>query len=207
MQIQRALALLAAAPLLLGACSGSSSATTNLIEPSSTTSTTGATAAATPATSTPVSTTTTQPVEVLLPGNDVDDPTEAIVAISDYYSYLFTAPDLASTHLDLIYVPSCDCFDTALTYFDNYVSNGWTQNDEGITVTDAFVSQEFENGSVLLQVTDSWSPQYVIDQAGNRMRLEDDEWVNMVSLIGLERGTDGRWRVGAIGVVGEAEDS
>ena len=204
MQIQRALALLAAAPLFLSACSSSSSSTSSLTEPSSTTSTTEARVVVTPTTTIPVSTTTTQSVEVLLPGNDVDDPTEAIVAIYSYLAYLHTIPDLGKNYLDLIYLESCDCYAEVIGFLNDYLTNGWVQDDQGIVVVDAIVSQQFESGDVLLQVTDTWSPQYVRDQDGRRIRLEDDEWNNEVSLIGLERGTDQRWRVAVIGVVGEA---
>ena len=203
MRIQRPLAVLAAASLILGACSGSSSTTTSLTEPPSTSSTIETTAAVTPTTSTtPISTTTTQSVEVLLPGNDVDDPTEAIVAIFEYVSYLATTPQDGRELLGHAYAESCDCYERLLTDFETYVKSGWIQDDDGIQVTQVRVSQEFTD-SVLLEVTYSWSPQYVVAADGEVIRLLDDEWTDRVSLIGLELGPDKRWRVGVIGIVGE----
>ena len=203
MRIQRPLALLAVAPLFLGACSGSSVTATSPTESSSTPSTTETTAALTSTTSTPVSTTTTPSVEVLLPGNDVDDPTEAIVAILDYVSYLHTIPEQGSDYLDLVYLETCGCYEAVLGFLVEYVSEGWVQDDDGIVVTDVLISQEFENGDVLLQVTDSWAPQYVRDESGARIRLDRDDYVGLISLMGLERGNDGRWRVAVIEALGE----
>jgi hypothetical protein len=142
-------------------------------------------------------------VAIRLPANDVDDPTEAIVAILEYLSYLHTVPEIGSEHLSLIYAESCDCYGEVLGFLDEYLEKGWTQDDEGIAVEEAIITQEFENGNVLLQVTDSWSPQYVRNADGVRIRLVEDEWSSEVSLVGLERGTDGRWRVGVIGVIGQ----
>ena len=200
------LAALTAASLLVGACSASTEPTaTEASEPPAPTS---ITAAAVATTSTePSTTTTTEAVQVLLPANDVDDPTEAIVAISDFYSFLFTAPKLAPDYLNLIYLETCDCYDNALGYFQDYTTMGWRQDDGGITITAITISQEFQNGNTLLQVTDSWSPQYVVNEVGDRIRLMNDEWTDVVSLIGLERGADGRWRIGAIGVIGEVTES
>ena len=198
---------LLAATMLLAACSGSSTTTTAAVAPPASTSATTPPAVAT-TTSEPVSTTTSvEEPEVLLPANDVDDPTEAMAAITDFFSYLFTSPNVASDYLEVIYLQSCDCFETALGYFQDYVANGWRQDDDGIEMTDVLISQRFGNGNVLLQVTDSWSPQFVLDEDGTRIRLNDDEWVDLVSLIGLERGIDGRWRVGAISVIGSEVSS
>ena len=202
MQIQRALALLAAAPLFLSACSSSSSTTTSLTEPSSTTSTTEARVASTTTMPDAVTTTTSEAVEILLPANDVDDPMEAIAAIFEYVSYLATTPDRGRELLGYAYAESCDCYERLLTDFETYVENGWIQDDDGIQVTQIRVSQEFTD-SVLLEVTYSWSPQYVLAADGEVVRLLDDEWTDRVSLIGLELGSDRRWRVGVIGIVGE----
>ena len=203
MRIQRPLALLAVAPLFLGACSGSSVTATNLTEPPSTTATTETTAAATPTTSTSVSTTTTQSVEVLLPGNDVDDPTEAIVAIFDYVDYLAANPALANDLLSMVYAETCDCHDRLLADFNTYIANGWAQDDQGIEISTTTITQQFVNGNVLMEVMYSYNPQFVVDASGDRLRLESDEWTDRVSIIGLELGVDDRWRVGVIGIVGD----
>ena len=202
-----------AATVVVSACSSTVSTTSSL--PSATSTTTSKILVASTTTVVPVAssttlvetTTTTEVVNVLLPANDVEGPLEAIVAISDYFSYLFTIPAEAPKYLDLIYATTCNCYDVVLDDLAQYAANGWVQDDGGILVTDAFVSQEFDNGDVLLQVTDSWTPQYVIDSSNDRVRLVDDEWENVVSLIGLEIGADGRWRIGVIGVIGESNGS
>ena len=202
MRFGRSWGLLAAA-LLLAACSGSSTTTTS--DPPTPTSTSGVTLPAeTTTTSHPVSTTTpVEEPEVLLPANDVDDPTQAIVAIFEYVDYLAANPTLASDHLRLVYAEECDCHDRLLADFDTYIENGWVQDDQGIEVTEVSISQAFGNGDVLLEVTYSYSPQYVVDASGSRQRLERDEWNNRISMIGLELGSDERWRVGVIGIVGD----
>ena len=197
------LAALTAASLLVGACSASTEPTaTEASEPPAPTS---ITAAAVATTSTePSTTTTTEAVQVLLPANDVDDPTEAIVAIFEYVSYLATTPENARDLLKYAYAESCDCYERLLADFDTYVENGWIQDDEGIRVTGVQISQEFAN-SALLEVTYSWSPQYAVTADGELIRLVEDEWIDRVSLIGLDLGADMRWRVGVIGVIGESQ--
>ena len=202
MRVRRLWGLLAAA-MLLAACSGSSAGTADPPTPPSTSTVTPPEVTTT--TGEIVSTTTTvQEPEVLLPANDVDDPTEAMVAIFEYVDYLAANPSLASDHLRLAYAEACDCHDRLLADFSTYIENGWVQDDQGIEVTKTSISQEFDNGDVLLEVTYTWSPQYVASDAGGRIRLIEDEWVDRVSLIGLELGTDQRWRVGVIGIVGES---
>lgn len=203
MRFGRSWGLLAAA-MFLAACSGSSTTTTS--DPPTPTSTSGVTLpAVTTTTSEPVSTTTTvEEPEVLLPANDVDDPTEAIVAIFEYVDYLAANPSLASDYLRLVYAEECDCHGRLLADFETYVDNGWVQDDQGIEVTEVSISQAFGNGDVLLEVTYTWSPQYVVSDAEERIRLTEDEWMDRVSLIGLELGSDKRWRVGVIGIVGES---
>ena len=90
---------LPAAAVLIAACSGSSTTTTDG-QPTPTSTSAVTLPGATTTTSEPASTTTIagEP-EVLLPANDVDDPTEAIVAIFEYVDYLSTNPSLASDHL------------------------------------------------------------------------------------------------------------
>jgi hypothetical protein len=189
--------------MVLAACSGSSTTTTAAVAPPASTSATTPPAVAT-TTSEPVSTTTTvEEPEVLLPANDVEDPTEAIVAIYDYLVFLHTIPEQGPGFLGLIYLDTCECYNQVIEFLATYASNGWVQDDQGIEVTDVFVSQKFDNGDVLLQVTDTWSPQLVRNGEGELIRLAEDEWIAEVSLVGLERGDDGRWRVGVIGVVGE----
>lgn len=202
MRFERSWGLLAAA-LLLAACSGSFTTTTS--DPPSPTSTSGVKPpAVTTTTSEPVSTTIpVEESEVLLPANDVDDPTEAIVAILDYVSYLHTIPDRGAEHLDLVYLETCGCHEAVLGFLAEYSENGWVQDDKGIIVSEVIISQQFENGDVLLQVTDSWAPQYVKDRSGTRIRLEDDDYTDLVSLMGLERGLDDRWRVAVIEALGE----
>ena len=201
MRVRRLWGLLAAA-MLLAACSGSSAGTADPPTPPSTSTVTPPEVTTT--TGEIVSTTTTvQEPEVLLPANDVDDPTEAIVAIYDYLVYLHTIPEQGPGFLSLIYLDTCECYDQVIAFLATYASNGWIQDDLGIEVTDVFVSQKFDNGDVLLQVTDTWSPQLVRNREGELIRLAEDEWIGEVSLVGLERGDDGRWRVGVIGIVGE----
>ncbi len=198
--------MLAAASVLVSACSASAETTaTEATEPPAPTSTTAGIIVASTTTSTePSTTTTTETVEVLLPANDVDDPTEAIVAIFDYVSYLATTPENARDLLNYAYAESCDCYGRLLADFDNYVQNGWIQDDEGIRVAGVEISQEFAN-AVLLEVTYSWSPQYVATVDGDLIRLVEDEWNDRVSLIGLDLGVDKRWRVGVIGIIGESQ--
>ncbi|MDF1597015.1 MAG: hypothetical protein P1T08_13125 [Acidimicrobiia bacterium] len=204
MRIQGTSIWLVAAMLFLGACSTSSTATTSALPTTMpATPVTTTTLPATTTTTSPATTTTTEPVEILLPNNDVEDPTEAIVAILEYVSYLHTIPVLGPEYLDLVYLESCDCYSAVIDFLNEYADKGWVQDDGGIVVEEAIVTQEFENGNVLLQITDSWSPQFVVDESGQRMRLERDEYVNKVVLFGLERGTDGRWRVGVTGRLGE----
>lgn len=197
------LAVLTAASLLVGACSASTEPTaTEASEPPAPTS---ITAAAVATTSTePSTTTTTEAVQVLLPANDVDDPTEAIVAILEYVSYLHTIPEQGADYLDLVYLETCECFDAVLRSLEEYVDNGWAQDDQGISVHEALLTQSFKNGNVLLQVTESWFPQFVVTSSGNRMRLNRDEYARDVSLVGMEHSEDGRWRVAVIGVLGES---
>ena len=187
--------------MLLGACSTSSTSTTSSTAASTTITTTSAPPTTTIAPA--ETTTTTEAVEILLPANDVDDPTEAIVAIFDYVSYIARAPEQARNLLGLVYAETCDCYERLLMDFDEYVANGWIQDDQGIRISDAAVAQRFDSGDVLLEVTYTYAPQYVLDRDGNQIRLEDDEWTDLISLIGLELGGDGRWRVGVIGLVGE----
>jgi hypothetical protein len=190
--------------MLLAACSGSSATSTAGVESSTSTSPTTL-PTVTSTTSEPVSTTTTvEEPEVPLPANDVDDPTEAIVAIFEYVGYLAANPSLASDHLRLVYAEECACHDRLLADFKTYVENGWVQDDQGVEVTEASISQEYDNGDVLLEVVYSWSPQFVASDGDERIRLTEDEWVDRVSLIGLELGADQRWRVGVIGIVGES---
>ncbi|NNC39107.1 MAG: hypothetical protein HKN95_00310 [Acidimicrobiia bacterium] len=162
-------------------------------------------------TSEPVSTTTTvEEPQVLLPANDVDDPTEAIVAILDYVSYLHTIPDRGAEYLDLVYLETCDCYEAVLGFLADYTERGYSQEDDGIEVHEVVLSQEFSTGSVLLQVTESWAPQYVLNRDGTRLRLTADEFVNKVVFFGLELGSDQRWRVavtGRLGEISEASDS
>ena len=201
MRLGRLWRLLAAAMLLAG-CSGSSTTTADPPTPTSTSTVT--LPEVTTTTGEIVSTTTTvQEPEVLLPTNDVDDPTEAMVAIFEYVDYLAANPSLASDHLRLVYAEECDCHDRLLADFNTYIENGWVQDDQGVDITKTSISQEFDNGDVLLEVTYSYSPQYVVDASGSRQRLELDEWTNRISMIGLELGSDGRWRVGVIGIVGD----
>ena len=201
MRVRRLWGLLAAA-MLLAACSGSSTGTADPPTPPSTSTVTPPEVTTT--TGEIVSTTTTvQEPEVLLPANDVDDPTEAIVAIFEYVDYLAANPSLASDHLRLVYAEACDCHGRLLDDFNTYIGNGWVQDDQGVDITKISTSQEFDNGDVLLEVTYSYSPQYVVDASGSRQRLELDEWTSRISMIGLELGSDGRWRVGVIGIVGD----
>jgi hypothetical protein len=201
--------MLAAASVLVSACSASAETTaTEATEPPAPTSTTAgivvaSTTTSTESSTTTTATTTTKGVEVLLPANDVDDPTEAIVAIFDYVSYLATTPENARDLLHYAYAESCDCYERLLADFDTYVQNGWIQDDEGIRVAGVEISQEFAN-AVLLEVTYSWSPQYVATVDGDLIRLAEDEWNDRVSLIGLDLGVDKRWRVGVIGIIGES---
>ena len=189
--------------MLIAACSGSSTTTTDGL-PTPTSTSAVILPAVTTTTSEPVSTSTTpEEPEVLLPANDVDDPTEAIVAILDYVSYLHTIPDYGAEYLDLVYLETCGCHEAVLRFLIEYSANGWVQDDKGIIVSEVIVSQEFDIGDVLLQVTDSWAPQYVKDRSGTRIRLDDDEYTVLVSLLGLERGLDGRWRVAVIEALGE----
>ena len=202
MRIQGWWGRLLVAMLVLGACSTTASSTTVAIEAETSTTTSATPSTTSTTTISPESTTTTLPIEIRLPENDVEDPTEAIVAIFEYLAYLHTVPDVAPEYLELIYLPSCDCHGDVLGFLAAYSTNGWVQEDQGIEVHKAVVSQQFENGDVLLEVTDSWSPQYVRTDSGDLLRLENDEWKNEISLIGLERGDDGRWRVAVIGVIG-----
>jgi hypothetical protein len=203
MRIQGWWGRLLVAMLMLGACSTTASSTTVSVDatPSTTTSAPPSTTSTTVIS--PESTTTTAPTEVRLPDNDVDDPTEAIVAIFEYVDYLAANPELAHDYLRMVYAESCDCHDRLLVDFETYIENGWVQDDDGIVITEVDVSQTFDNGDVLLEVTYTYSPQYVLEISGERTRLEADEWTNRISLIGLELGDDSRWRVGVIGIVGE----
>ncbi len=209
MRIQGTSRWLVATLLLLGACSTSSTATTAAPDLPGTLPTAPVTTTAllaTTTTSSPATTTTTAAVEILLPNNDVDDPVEAIVAILEYVSYLHTVPVQGPEYLDLVYLESCECYGAVLDFLNEYADRGWVQDDGGIVVKEAIVTQEFDNGNVLLQITDSWSPQFVMDASGQRIRLERDEYINKVVLFGLERGTDRRWRVGVTGLLGEVVD-
>ncbi len=200
-------ALLVGAALITAGCT-SAPAETTISTPVTTTSTPSTTTTEpVPTSTTSAPSTTTTTIAVRLPANDVDDPTEAIVAISDYFSYLFTIPDLAPGYLDLIYLETCDCYEPVMADLARYANNGWAQDDQGLAVVDVEISQQFSNGNVLLEVTDTWSPQYVVDASGERIRLEADEWVGLVSLIGLERGSDGRWRIAVVGELGYQEGS
>jgi hypothetical protein len=203
MQIQGTSRWLVATLLILGACSTSSTATTAALPTTvPTVPITTTTFLATTTTLSPATTTTTEALEILLPNNDVEDPVEAIVAILEYVSYLARTPQNARDFLDLVYAETCECYERLLADFDTYVANGWAQDDDGIVVTGAIVTQKFTD-SVLLEVTYSYAPQFVITSDNRRLRVEADEWTNRVSLIGLEFGSDGRWRVGVIGIVGD----
>ncbi len=149
---------------------------------------------------------TTTTIAVRLPDNDVDDPAQAIVAILDYVSYLHSIPEVGPEYLGLVYLETCDCYDAVLGYLAEYAGHGWVQDDAGIEVTDVVISQEFGNGSVLLQVTETWAPQFVRDAVGDRRRLESDEFIDKVVLFGLERSDDGRWRVAVTGRLGEVTE-
>ena len=205
MRVRRLWGLLAAA-MLLAACSGSSTGTADPPTPPSTSTVTPPEVTTT--TGEIVSTTTTvQEPEVLLPANDVDDPTEAMVAILDYVSYLHTIPDRGADYLDLVYLETCDCYEAVRGFLADYTRRGYAQDDDGIEVHEVILSQEVSAGNVLLQVTESWSPQYVLDRDGNRLRLVADEFVNKVIFLGLELGNDQRWRVAVTGRLGEISEA
>ena len=201
---------LVATLLVLGACSTSSTATTAAPDVPGTVPTAPVTTTAllpTTTTSSPATTTTKAAVEILLPNNDVDDPVEAIVAILEYVSYLHTVPDEGRDYLDLVYLESCGCYNAVLGSLNGYFEAGWVQDDQGIQVHEALVTETYDNGNALLQVKESWFPQYIVTASGTRERLERDEYQNDVSLVGMERGSDGRWRVAVIGLLGETVES
>ena len=124
---------LLAAILFTGACSDSSATTTSgPDQPPATDATTTSTAVINTTTFPEIdTTTTTEAIEILLPANDVDDPTEAIVAIFEYVDYLAANPSLAKNLLGMVYAETCECHDRLLVDFDSYLMNGWAQDDQG----------------------------------------------------------------------------